>query len=396
MLFQQQKRFTEESFSMTKYEALRTQLQTQLGCSIEFRMFETPVLVSDELRDAIASSAIALVMQSADEEYKKKTAYSIAPEYNVPAQDEHTMFAVVDFAITQENGKYVPKLIELQGFPSLFGYQALLADAFHAIYPELSNFRSTFAGLERESYIELLSKAILNGHHPDNTALVEYNPYNQKTLPDFMATQQLIGVAPTDIREIINNDGTLFHKRGGAIVPLRRIYNRAIVDELEDNNVVLPFNWNDKLNVEWAGHPNWYFQLSKYSLPFLNHHSVPHTEFLDKISEIPKDLDKYVLKPLFAFAGKGVNVNPTPADIDAIPFDQRDKWVLMEKIDYADCLYTPLGMNKLEIRCMLIWLPDSPEPIPTVSLVRTGRGTMMGARFNNTEWTGATCCFFDI
>ncbi|MBL7998572.1 MAG: hypothetical protein JNL32_08055, partial [Candidatus Kapabacteria bacterium] len=217
---------------------------------------------------------------------------------------------------------------------------------------------------------------------------------HQKTLPDFIATERLTGVAPTDIRSIVKNGTQLYHERGGALVPLKRIYNRAIVDELEDNNVQLPFGWNDALDVEWAGHPNWYFRISKYALPYLRHNSVPSTQFISELQSLPTNLDDYVLKPLYAFAGKGVNVAPTAEDIEAIPDEQQSGWVLMEKIRYAECLYTPLGMNKLEIRCMLIWLPDAQRPVPTVSLVRSGRGAMMGARFNSIDWTGATCCLF--
>jgi hypothetical protein len=166
------------------------------------------------------------------------------------------------------------------------------------------------------------------------------------------------------------------------------------VDELEDAQAQLPFSWTDQLDVEWAGHPNWYFRMSKYSLPYLNHSSVPETMFVDEIESIPYDLMNFVLKPLYAFAGKGVNVNPTQVDIDAIPAEQQHNWVLMEKIHYAECLHTPLGMNKLEIRCMMVWLDEWERPLPTISLVRTGRGAMMGARFNNIEWTGANLCLF--
>lgn len=369
-------------------------MQSTLGCTIAFRVMEEPAFVSHDLRSLIADAAVSLVMQCTQPSYLQQSEGAMKAEYTTPGQNPQPMFNVVDFAITEENGRFVPKLVELQGFPSLFGYQTLLADTYWQLYSFGQQYTSTFSGMERDDYLHLLHTAIVGGHHPDNVALLEYDPYHQKTLPDFLATQRYTGVAPTDIRSVRKIDNVLFHERGGAWQPIKRIYNRTIADELEDHKVELPFRWTDELEVEWAGHPNWYYRISKYSLPYLQHSSVPHTRFVSELREIPQDLENYVLKPLYAFAGKGVNVNPTAADIEAIPDEQRSGWVLMEKIRYAECLYTPLGMNKIEIRCMLIWLPEMEKPIPTVSLVRSGRGAMMGARFNSVEWTGATLCFF--
>ncbi len=101
--------------------------------------------------------------------------------------------------------------------------------------------------------------------------------------------------------------------------PSERIYNRAIVDELERKQVKLAFDWRDDLDVEWAGHPNWYFRISKFSIPYLQHASVPKTWFLDRLKEIPADLENYALKPLYSFAGLGVIIAPKKEDIAAIP-----------------------------------------------------------------------------
>ena len=48
--------------------------------------------------------------------------------------------------------------------------------------------------------------------------------------------------------------------------------------------------------------------------------------------------ERYVLKPLFSFAGAGVNVAPSRADVAAIPAEQRGAWCLQEKIEYAPVL----------------------------------------------------------
>ncbi len=394
MLPRLQQRFHEQMFSKAKHQQLLQSIHTELGSEVKFRIMEAPVFCSYQLRNQIAAAAIELVKQCATPWYKQKSASALRPEYTVPGESPHSMFSVVDFAVSMENGQYVPKLVELQGFPSLFGYQQVLSDWMHKVYDLGEGLSPLFTDLHRDEYLHLFHQAVVGTQSTENVALLELNPYEQKTLPDFLATQNFLGVAPTDIRSVQLRGSQLYHERDGAMVELKRIYNRAIVDELEDTGTVLPFHWNDSLNVEWAGHPNWYFRMSKYSLPFLQHGSVPLTQFLSDLQTIPDDLSRSVLKPLYAFAGKGVNVSPTREDIEAVPEDQRENWVLMEKIDYAECVSTPLGANKFEIRCMVIWLDDAAEPVPTINLVRSGRGAMMGARYNMDEWTGATIAFF--
>lgn len=394
MLSNTQKYFVNTLYSPQKHSGFVSGMEKTLGCSIPFRVMESPAFCSHDLKNSLAEAAVALAKECITTEYRELTKHAIQSQYTVQNEAEHPMFCVIDFAVSQVNGEYIPKLVELQGFPSLFGYEYLLSESFKSAYNIGKEFTPYFSQLNNDEYLHLLNQAIVGKHHPDNVCLLEFDPFNQKTLPDFKATELYTNVSPTDIREVVKVGDKLFHKRGGAFVPLNRIYNRAIVDELEENNVSLPFSWTDNLDVEWAGHPNWYFRMSKYSLPFLKHHSVPKTFFLNSLKEVPTNLNDFVLKPLYAFAGKGVNVNPTAQDIESIPESEQHNWVLMEKIHYAECLYTPLGMNKLEIRCMVIWLPDSPTPIPTISLVRSGRGAMMGARFNSIDWTGATLCFF--
>ena len=67
--------------------------------------------------------------------------------------------------------------------------------------------------------------------------------------------------------------------------PIHRIYNRAIADELIARNIRLPFDLSHPWEVEWAGHPNWYFLISKFSIPWLSRTGrfpvVPPAVFLD-------------------------------------------------------------------------------------------------------------------
>jgi hypothetical protein len=386
--------FYRRHYSPERYQQLRSMLEQELGTAIEFRIMEAPVFCSGELRHTIADAAVALVEQCTHPDYLQHAHARAIPErYRMPNIPPHPTCAVVDFALAFENGNVVPRLVELQGFPSLFAYQLFLARAYHEVYQLQEEFSPFFdPSLTAEEYTQILERWLCADYHPDNTALVDHKPHEQKTYPDFAATQRLVGMAPTDICELRLHERMLFHQRGGALQPLRRIYMRAICDELEQYGVEVPFNWKSPPEVEWVVHPNWYFLMSKYSLPFLQHPTVPQSLFCDQIDRIPPG--RYVLKPLFAFAGKGVNVEPHDSDLEAIPPSQRSQWILMELIDYAPVLDTPEGANFVEVRCMVIW-EEGTRPRPAMSLVRTGRAALMGSRYLTQPWTGASICFFE-
>lgn len=347
------------------------------------------------MRRQLEEAAVSLTVQCTRPTVIAKTSSGIPDHARVPNQSDRPLFAVVDFAITYDgNGRLVPKLIELQGFPSLYGYQLVYTQQMQSLYG-LEHATPYLSELTHDSYCSLLRESIYGGHNPESVALVELDPHQQKTRPDFIAMEQLIGLSTVNIRDVKRDGNRLVHRdqHGNARV-LKRIFNRAIVDELDNSSVALGFSWTDDLDVEWAGHPNWYFLMSKATMPFLTHETVPSTQLLSMLSSIPERLDQYVLKPLYAFAGAGVRVAPTVEDIEAIPVDRRHEWILQERVAYARCIPTPYGDNAVEIRIMCVWPDRHTEPIPVMSLARTGRGAYMGARYNTEPWTGSSGCLF--
>jgi hypothetical protein len=302
----------------------------------------------------------------------------------------------IDFAMTiAEDGSLLPKLIELQGFPSLMGFQLAFAETTQEHFALSPDLRYVNGGHTRREFIDYLHRAIVADCDPRHVVLMEYDPWSQKTSADFRMINELLGIEVVDIRSVRKEGRKLLYKQGESWVPIDRVYNRAIVDELDRRDVTLPFFWSDDLDLSWAGHPNWYFRISKFTLPYLDHPTVPSTTFLNELDEIPENLDAYVLKPLYSFAGAGVIVGPTRDDIDAIPEDCRDRYVLQEKVVYADAIITPEGGTKAEIRIMLIWLDGAPRPVPVMGLVRMGRGKLMGVDFNSaSRWIGAGCNFY--
>jgi hypothetical protein len=318
---------------------------------------------------------------------------AVPAEFKVPNEPAHPMFVQVDFGLVRDaTGELQPKLVELQAFPSLYAYQGPLAEAYLDAYGLDRRLKYLLSGLEPSSYRELLRRAIVADHDPENVILMEIDPQHQKTLPDFLLTEQTLGVKTVDIVDIKKDGSRLYYDRGGKRVPIRRIYNRAIVDELERKNVKLDFDWRDDLDVEWAGHPNWYFRISKFSIPYLKHASVPKTWFLDRLSNIPDDLENYALKPLYSFAGLGVVIAPTRQDIAAIPAEKRPYYILQERMHFEPVIETLFGGTKAEVRVMYIWLD---ELVPVLTIIRMGRGLMMGVDHNkNMEWVGASAGFY--
>jgi hypothetical protein len=386
-------------FTPEKYQSFLRQIDDACGTHVQFRLSETPCFFPKPLIDRMARDGAELIRQLVDNpEYLAKSDEAVPAEFKVPNEAPHPMFVQVDFGLVRgADGEVRPKLVELQAFPSLYAYQGPLAEAYLDIY-QLRTSRDTeglkyfLGGLDQASYRELLRRAIVGSHDPENVILMEIDPLQQKTLPDFLLTEKLLGVRAVDIVDIQKEGSRLYYERGGKRIPIQRIYNRTIVDELERKHVNLPFDWRDDLDVEWAGHPNWYFRISKFSIPYLKHASVPKTWFLDRLDTIPDDLENYALKPLYSFAGLGVVIAPKKEDIAAIPADKRPYYILQERLHFEPVIETPFGGTKAEVRVMYIWLD---ELTPVLTIIRMGRGLMMGVDHNrNMEWVGASAGFY--
>jgi hypothetical protein len=385
-------------FTPEKYQQFLRRIDQTCGAHVEFRLSETPCFFSKALLDSMAADGKELIRQLVENpEYHKQSNASVPEEFRVPNETARPLFVQVDFGLARaENGELKPKLVELQAFPSLYGYQVAMAKNYIDVYGlnAFGPLNYFLGGLDEPSYRELLQRAIIGEHDPENVILMEIDPRRQKTFPDFAMTEKLLGVQTVDIVAIKKDGSRLYYERDGRRIPIQRIYNRAIVDELQRKNVKLAFDWRDELNVEWAGHPNWYFRISKFSIPYLKHESAPKTWFLNKLDRVPQDLQNYVLKPLYSFAGLGVVIAPKKEDIAAIPADKRGDYILQQRVHFEPVIQTPFGLTKAEVRVMYIWL-DELQAVLTI--IRMGRGLMMGVDHNkNMEWVGASAAFYPV
>jgi hypothetical protein len=365
-----------ERYTPERYRRFLQMLDEGCGTHVKFRNCETPFFLPRSLMDRMERDGRELIQQLMTPEYLKRSDATIPTEYHVPNQDARPLFIQVDFGLTES---LEPKLVEIQAFPSLYAYQPFLQRTYRDAYDLHLALDPSFESEFR--------RAVVGDHDPENVVLLEIDPQHQKTLPDFLLTEKMLGIKKVCITKVEKRGNRLFHDG----VPIERIYNRVIVDELQRKQIHPPFDYRDDLQIEWAGHPNWYFRISKFSLPFLKHPSVPRTRFLSE--GIPGDLENWVLKPLYSFAGLGVVIGPTHADVASVT--NPAEYILQERVDFASLIETPFGATKAEIRMMYIWDRSTTTDLRAVTtIIRMGRGKMMGVDHNrDLEWVGASSAF---
>jgi hypothetical protein len=378
-------------FSPEKYAALVRCVNETEKWPADFRISETPVFLTREFTDEVTRAAKEIIDVTRTREFARHAASAVPKGLAIPNESAHPNFHVVDFAICAEGDRLVPRLIELQAFPSLFGFQLLLLHCIRHAYPVIQrNWTSAFGGIKDEAYLDLLRRTIIADSPPESVVLLEIEPEKQKTRVDFAATETLLGVRPVCVTQVRKRDRQLFYDRDGREVRIERVYNRVIFDELiQRSDLHLQFRFQDDLDVIWVGHPNWYFRISKHSLPFLKTERTSPAFLAD---EFPADenIDNYVLKPLYSFAGHGVDMEPTREKIGAL--ENPHEWILQKKINYAAFVPTIDGQkSKAEIRMMFVWPDKDPNPTLVNNLVRMSQGKMMGVDFNiDKTWVGAS------
>lgn len=383
------------AFGAPLFQRVVDTLESQVG-TFKFRLAETPLLLTPALRDELAQSSREIVAQLSEPALLENLKLAIPPELDVPGMDPLPNCVQVDFALTRDaDGRVTGRVVELQAFPSLYALMALMSDAWARAMndvPELQAEWSCFVGMDRDAAIDLMRRTIVAGEDPREVVLVDLEPSKQKTAADFHATQLLLGVDPVCITDVKVDGNRLYREVDGERIPIKRLYNRLVWDELQSRGVKPAFDWKQPLDVTWCSHPNWYWVWSKYSLPFLDHPAVPRAHFLSDLKEIPADLSRWVLKPLFSFAGAGVVVDVTPEHLERVPAEQRHGWVLQEKIDYAPVIEAPDGTGvRAEVRVMLLRPPGEEALTPLLNLVRLSRGAMMGVDQNTEQtWVGGS------
>src|SRR5438876_9310894 len=322
-------------FTPEKYAALQRCVNETEKWPADFRLSETPIFLTREFHDEVAAAAKEIVGKTRTPGFAQHATTAIPPGLDVPNETAHPAFLVVDFGVCTVESRLVPRLIELQAFPSLYGFQLLVLRCMRKAYPAIPRHRtSAYGGMHDNDYLKLLRKTIVADSDPQNVILLEIDPAKQKTRIDFGCTESILGISPVSVTDITKRGRQLFYRRDGREVPIERIYNRVIFDELlRRPELKLPFSFQEDLDVVWVGHPNWYFRISKHSLPFL---TSPYSSSAFFADEFPanKSFGDFVLKPLYSFAGLGVDMEPTREKLAALA--RPHEWILQEKVQYAE------------------------------------------------------------
>ena len=378
-------------FSLEKYAALLRCVNETEKWPADFRVSETPIFLTDEFTEEVTRAATKLVDLTRTREFADHAQDAIPDGLAVPGESGHPNFLVVDFGICTEGGRLVPRLIELQAFPSLFGFQLLALHCLRKAFPAIPRaWTSSFGGIKDDAYVDILRRTIVGDAPVENVILLEIEPEKQKTRIDFAATETLLGIRSVCVTKLEKRGRQLFYERDGRSVRVERIYNRVIFDELiRRPDLNLPFRFQDNLDVKWVGHPNWYFRISKHSLPFLKTEQTSPAFFANEFPET-EQIEDYVLKPLYSFAGLGVDMEPTREKLSAL--EKPREWILQKKVQYAEFVPTTDGpKSKAEIRMMFVWPEEDPDPTLVNNLVRMSQGKMMGVDFNKEKtWVGSS------
>jgi hypothetical protein len=377
-------------FTAQKYAALLRCVNEATKWPADFRISETPIFMTREFTEEAVYAANEIAAQTLTPEFRKHSSSAIPPGLAVPNESRHPEFLIVDLAVCAEGGRLTPRLIEMQAFPSLYAFQFLLLGCMRKAFPAIpKTWTSSFGGIRDEQYLDILRRTIIGNSKPENVILLEIEPEKQKTRIDFSATELLLGIQSICVTKIKKRGRHLFYDRDGHETLVERVYNRVIFDELERRpDLKLQFSFQEEIDVTWIAHPNWYYKISKHSLPFIKTEHTSPAFFADEFPS-GEDVGNYVLKPLYSFAGLGVDMEPTRDTIASLKVPHQ--WILQKKVEYASFVPTvDGGKSKAELRMMFVWT-ESGEPILVNNLVRMSQGKMMGVNFNKDKtWVGSS------
>jgi hypothetical protein len=384
-------------FTQKKYVEFLDDLDSSHPGNIVFRVAETPIFIPKDFTEKMIGACETIVDFIKDPGFKKLTDRAIPAGENVPNENDHAHFIAFDFGICEnESGGLEPQLIEMQGFPTLFAFQAYYPKIIEKHFNIPGNFSHYLNNYNDDTYVQLLKDIIVGPHQPENVILLEIKPHEQKTRIDFYITSDYLHIPIVCLTELIAEGKKLFYKKDGKKIAVKRIYNRIIFDELNQakkdlGNVV---DITQPFDVEWIPHPNWFYRISKFTLPFIKHPFVPETFFLNEIKQLPGDLENFVLKPLFSFAGQGVIIDVKKENI--LNVAKPENWILQRKVKYADVIKTPDVPAKAEIRIFYFWKDGMNRPVAVNNLARLSKGKMIGVRYNaDKEWVGGSVCYFE-
>lgn len=397
MIESQRKHFNSQ-FDEKIYQQFLEDIAKSVDYTPPFKICETPVFIDHAFKAKLNEACHDILSYISGPDIEKATRPILDhPSLNMPIYNRPCRFVQLDFGICEnEDGSLSPQLVELQGFPSLYFYQELLGRMYKKHF-DLPDSLSIYPnGSSSEDYISILRREIVGETPAEQVVLLEIEPKKQPTRIDFLCAEQMIGIKELCITDLIKEGRELFYVNDkGRKIKILKIFNRVIFDELNQRkDLVRQFKFSDDVDVEWIGHPTWFFRISKYTLPLLKSPYVPESYYLNQLEEYPENLHEFVLKPLFSFAGSGVILDLNKEILDGI--SDRDNYIIQKKVKYKSFISTKDEPAKCEIRMMTILNSETGKFEIVCNLARLTKGKMVGVKYNkNKTWVGGSVAFFE-
>ena len=399
-MIQKDRQFYNEQFTEEKYRSFLDDIIKTYKHTPPFKIAETPIFIPAVLKHKLVAACHEIMEVIKQPNFKELTEGAFfMPDTKTPDEDENAKFIQLDFGICKdENGALVPKLIELQGFPSLYFFQEVLGRMYRKHFGNAipAKYSQHVNGMTNLDYLNVLQQEIVGDTNPKQVILLEIEPEKQATAIDFYVTEKALGIKVICISKVIKKGTALFYVDDeGKEIKILKVYNRIIFDELQQRkDLKRAFDFMDEVDVTWIGHPNWFYRISKFTMPLLKGEFVPKSYYLDQLEVIPEDLENYVLKPLYSFAGAGVQIHVTRKMIDDIT--NKSNYLLQEKVVYAPVVETMDEPAKCEVRMMLLHNSKTNKTEIVSNLVRLSKGEMVGVKYNKVKtWVGGTTGFFE-
>ena len=183
------------AFTTAKYQEMMADIDQQFPGQLDFRVAETPVFIPADLRNKLIAAGDSIIDVIQQNNFKELTEAAIPPHQRVPGNEGRPDFLTFDFAVCRNTaGNLEPQLIEMQGFPSLYAFQAWLPGVFGSHFPISGSVSAFLNSPDAAGYLEEMRGFLLGNEVPENVILLEIYPDKQKTRIYFVITKYFWGI----------------------------------------------------------------------------------------------------------------------------------------------------------------------------------------------------------
>jgi len=232
--------------------------------------------------------------------------------------------------------------------------------------------------------------------HAD-TVLIEDRPRDGLSWPDFDGARHWWNVDVHDWRDVVVEDGYLYSPDCSR--RYAHVWNRLIFSDLSvGDRALAEAKMRAAHRLNWHSHPAWYEGVHKGSLadlPLAAHEACHWVEDNTLRAAQWSNPERWVAKSVSGHSGIGLLLNPTAAQLQALPTPRQ--WIVQNRFKQVPIGKHPITDQPLfgEVRCLLA-LQDGKAPWVMAWIFRcstNGIATMSGRQTRPGE--GMTLLYFD-